>query len=287
MKGIILAGGLGTRLFPLTKVVSKQLLPVYDKPMIYYPLATLMMAQIREILVISAPADLPSYKTLLGDGSQMGIKLLYASQKKPDGVAQAFVIAKDFIGDETCALILGDNIFHGERLSEHLKTAVKHVIRGYATIFGYAVSDPERFGVVELDENNHIVSLEEKPRHPKSNYCITGLYFYDNKVLHHMNAIHPSPRGELEITDINKQYLAENTLKIEILEQGCTWFDVGTVDSLLEATHFISTLQRKQGNYLSMPEEVAYRNGWILKSDLRYMADLYHNSFYGEYLRNI
>ncbi len=258
MKGIILAGGSGTRLYPLTKVTSKQLLPIYDKPMIYYPLSTLMLAGIRDILIISTPSDTPRFKDLLGDGSNFGINLSYAVQKKPEGLAQAFLIGEDFIGNDTCAMILGDNIFYGGWFRKYLNDAVRDAENGKATIFGYYVSDPERFGIVEFDKEKNVISVEEKPKKPKSNYCITGLYFYDNRVVEMAKKVKPSFRGELEITDLNRMYLNENDLKVQILGRGFAWLDTGTTESLMDAALFIQTIQKRQGVVISAPEEIAY-----------------------------
>lgn len=285
MKGIILAGGSGTRLYPLTKVTSKQLLPIYDKPMIYYPLSTLMLAGIREILIISTPEDTPRFQQLLGDGSQFGIKLSYAVQPSPDGLAQAFIIGRDFIGDDTCAMILGDNIFYGGWFRKNLEDAVKNAEEGYATIFGYYVRDPQRFGIVEFDRDKNVISVEEKPENPKSNYCITGLYFYDNRVVSLAEKVKPSARGELEITDLNRLYLEEDKLKVQILGRGFAWLDTGTMDSLMEASTFVQTVQNRQGVVISAPEEVAYHEGWISREQLLEAAELYGKSPYGEHLR--
>ena len=268
MKGIILAGGAGTRLYPLTMVTSKQLLPVYDKPMIFYPLSTLMLAGIREILIISTPQDLPNFRNLLGDGSQYGLHLSYKVQPSPDGLAQAFLLGEEFIGDDTCAMILGDNIFYGAGMGKMLRDAVLKADEGLATIFGYYVSDPERFGIVEFDENGKVISVEEKPRHPKSNYCITGLYFYDNRVVEYAKQVKPSARGELEITDLNRLYLEDGTLNVKLLGRGYAWLDTGTMDSLAEATAFVRTIQQWQGIEISAPEEIAYTNQWISREKL-------------------
>ena len=275
MKGIILAGGSGTRLYPLTKVTSKQLLPIYDKPMIYYPLSTLMLAGIKDILIISTLEDTPRFEELLGDGSKFGINLSYAVQPSPDGLAQAFLIGEKFIGDDTCAMVLGDNIFY----------AVKAAEEGYATIFGYYVKDPERFGIVEFDKNRNVVSVEEKPQHPKSNYCITGLYFYDNRVVKMAKQVKPSARGELEITDLNRLYLNEGKLKVQLLGRGFAWLDTGTMDSLMEASIFVQTVQNRQGVVISAPEEIAYMEGLITKEQLLESAELYGKSPYGEHLK--
>jgi len=287
MKGIILAGGSGTRLFPLTKVTSKQLLPIYDKPMIYYPLTTLMLAGIRDILIISTPVDTPRFEELLGDGSQFGINLSYAVQPSPDGLAQAFIIGESFVGDDTCAMVLGDNIFYGGWFRKNLQEAVKNAEEGKATIFGYYVKDPERFGIVEFDENYEVVSVEEKPQNPKSNYCITGLYFYDNRVTKLAKEVKPSARGELEITDLNRLYLEDNSLKVQILGRGFAWMDTGTVDSLMDAASFVQTVQNRQGVIISAPEEVAYHEKWITKEQLLKAAESYGKSSYGEHLRRV
>lgn len=285
MKGIILAGGSGTRLYPLTKVTSKQLLPIYDKPMIYYPLSTLMLAGIKDILIISTPEDTPRFEELLGDGSKFGIDLSYAVQPSPDGLAQAFIIGEDFIGDDTCAMVLGDNIFYGSCFRKNLADAVKAAEEGYATIFGYYVRDPERFGIVEFDKNRNVVSVEEKPQHPKSNYCITGLYFYDNRVVKMAKQVKPSARGELEITDLNRLYLNEGKLKVQLLGRGFAWLDTGTMDSLMEASIFVQTVQNRQGVVISAPEEIAYMEGLITKKQLLESAELYGKSPYGEHLK--
>lgn len=285
MKGIILAGGSGTRLYPLTKITSKQLLPIYDKPMIYYPLSTLMLAGIKDILIISTPEDTPRFEELLGDGSKFGIDLSYAVQPSPDGLAQAFLIGEEFIGDDTCAMVLGDNIFYGSYFRKNLADAVKAAEEGYATIFGYYVKDPERFGIVEFDKNRNVVSVEEKPQHPKSNYCITGLYFYDNRVVKMAKQVKPSARGELEITDLNRLYLNEGKLKVQLLGRGFAWLDTGTMDSLMEASTFVQTVQRRQGVVISAPEEIAYFEGLITKEQLLESAELYGKSPYGEHLK--
>ena len=287
MKGIILAGGSGTRLYPLTCVTSKQLLPIYDKPMIYYPLSSLMLAGIRDILIISTPTDTPRFKELLGDGHQFGVNLSYAVQESPDGLAQAFIIGESFIGDEPCAMILGDNIFYGGYFTKLLNEAVANAQNGYSTIFGYYVKDPERFGVVEFDNNMNVLSLEEKPKDPKSNYCITGLYFYDNRAAQMAKKVKPSARGELEITDMNRLYLDDNRLKVQILGRGFAWLDTGTVDSLMEAALFVQTVQNQQGVVISAPEEIAFRKKWITKDELLKSADLYGKSPYGEHLRRV
>ena len=287
MKGIILAGGAGTRLYPLTMVTSKQLLPVYDKPMIFYPLSTLMLAGIREILIISTPQDLPNVRNLLGDGSQYGLHLSYKVQPSPDGLAQAFLLGEEFIGDDTCAMILGDNIFYGAGMGKMLRDAVLKADEGLATIFGYYVSDPERFGIVEFDDNGKVISVEEKPRHPKSNYCITGLYFYDNRVVEYAKQVKPSARGELEITDLNRMYLEDGTLNVKLLGRGYAWLDTGTMDSLAEATAFVRTIQQWQGIEISAPEEIAYTNQWISREKLLEAAQRYGKSPYGEHLRKV
>ena len=287
MKGIILAGGAGTRLYPLTMVTSKQLLPVYDKPMIFYPLSTLMLAGIREILIISTPQDLPNFRNLLGNGSQYGLQLSYKVQPSPDGLAQAFLLGEEFIGDDTCAMILGDNIFYGAGMGKMLRDAVLKADEGLATIFGYYVSDPERFGIVEFDDNGKVISVEEKPRHPKSNYCITGLYFYDNRVVEYAKQVKPSARGELEITDLNRMYLEDGTLNVKLLGRGYAWLDTGTMDSLAEATAFVRTIQQWQGIEISAPEEIAYTNQWISREKLLEAAQRYGKSPYGEHLRKV
>lgn len=287
MKGIILAGGAGTRLYPLTMVTSKQLLPVYDKPMIYYPLSTLMLAGIKEILIISTPQDLPNFERLLGDGSQFGINLSYKIQPSPDGLAQAFIIGEEFIGDEACAMVLGDNIFYGGGLSSFLKNAVENADNNKATIFGYYVNDPERFGIMEFDSDMNILSVEEKPSKPKSNYCITGLYFYPVGVSSMAREVKPSARGELEITTLNDMYLKQERLKAQILGRGFAWLDTGTMDSLVEATEFVQITEKRQGVKISAPEEIAYRKGWISKEELLLSAEKYGKSPYGEHLRKV
>ena len=287
MKGIILAGGAGTRLYPLTMVTSKQLLPVYDKPMIYYPLSTLMLAGIKDILIISTPVDLPNFEKLLGDGSQFGVKLSYKVQPSPDGLAQAFILGEEFIGDDLCAMVLGDNIFYGGGLVEKLYRAVKNAEEGYATIFGYYVHDPERFGIMELDGKEKIVSVEEKPEHPKSNYCITGLYFYDKRVVDFAKKVKPSARGELEITTLNDMYLQDGTLKGIVLGRGFAWLDTGTMDSLVEASDFVKVIENRQGMMISAPEEIAYNHGWIDKEKLLESAAKYGKSPYGQHLKNV
>lgn len=287
MKGIILAGGAGTRLYPLTMVTSKQLLPIYDKPMIYYPLSTLMLAGIREILIISTPTDLPNFERLLGDGSQFGIQLSYKEQPSPDGLAQAFLIGEEFIGDDLCAMVLGDNIFYGGGMRYMLKSAVQNAEKGYATIFGYYVNDPHRFGIMEFDENGTILSVEEKPQDPKSNYCITGLYFYDRRVVEFAKQVKPSARGELEITSLNYLYLKDGSLKGQILGRGFAWLDTGTMDSLMEASVFVQNVETRQGVMISAPEEIAYRNRWISKAALLEAAERYGKSPYGEHLKRV
>lgn len=285
MKGIILAGGSGTRLYPLTCVTSKQLLPVYDKPMIYYPLSVLMTAGIRDILIISTPEDLPRFEELLGDGHQFGISLSYQVQPSPDGLAQAFILGADFIGGDSVAMILGDNIFHGHGLTRLLRTAAA-VERG-ATVFGYYVDDPERFGIVEFDSTGRAVSIEEKPQHPKSNYCVTGLYFYDNRVVEYARSLKPSKRGELEITDLNKIYLAQGELNVSLLGQGFTWLDTGTHESLVEATNFVKTVEQHQHRKIGCLEEIAYLNGWISKENVLAAYEILKKNQYGQYLMDV
>ena len=288
MKGIILAGGSGTRLYPLTMVTSKQLLPIYDKPMIYYPLSVLMRANIREILIISTPQDTPRFRDLLGDGSQFGIELSYAVQPSPDGLAQAFLIGADFIGQSTVAMVLGDNIFAGNGLTHRLEMAVRNAEEGRgATIFGYYVNDPERFGIVEFDAEGRAVSIEEKPGHPKSNYCVTGLYFYDNRVVDYARSLKPSARGELEITDLNKIYLANGELNVELLGQGFTWLDTGTHESLVDATNFVRTIETHQRRKIACLEEIAYLKGWISKDMVLQVAEKLKKNQYGRYLQDI
>lgn len=287
MKGIILAGGSGTRLYPLTKVISKQLLPIYDKPMIYYSLSTLMLAGIRDILLISTPDDTPQFSKLLGNGGQFGIRLSYAVQERPEGLAQAFLIGEDFIAGEPCAMILGDNFFYGGWFRGTLEKAVKSATEGYATIFGYYVKDPRRFGVMELDKNKNVLSVEEKPQHPKSNYCVTGLYVYDGRVSELARGLSPSKRGELEITDLNRLYLEEGRLRAHVLGRGFAWMDMGTMDSLMETAVFVETVQNRQGVVISAPEEIAYHEKWIDQEALLNAAALYGNSPYGEHLRRV
>ena len=288
MKGIILAGGSGTRLYPLTTVTSKQLLPVYDKPMIYYPLSVLMMAGIRDILIISTPTDLPNFERLLRDGSDFGINLSYAEQPSPDGLAQAFIIGEEFIAGEPCALVLGDNIFYGNGLSRHLRRAVANAEEhGGATVFGYHVDDPERFGVVEFDAEGKAVSIEEKPEHPKSSYAVTGLYFYDSRVCDLARRVKPSARGELEITDLNRMYLEDGTLSVVTLGRGYAWLDTGTMESLYEAGEFVRAVERAQDTPVSVLEEIAYENGWIDRDTLRACAERYGKSVYGQHLKKV
>lgn len=287
MKGIILAGGAGTRLYPLTMVTSKQLLPVYDKPMIYYPLSTLMLAEIKDILIISTPQDTPRFEALLGDGRQFGIKLSYAVQPSPDGLAQAFIIGKEFIGNDACAMILGDNIFYGSGLFKRMEAAKKAAIGGKATVFGFYVKDPERFGVVEFDKEGKVVSVEEKPEHPKSNYAITGLYFYPAGVAEKAVQVKPSKRGELEITTLNDMYLQEDSLNVQLLNRGFAWLDTGTMESLLLASDFIHMVEEQQGVMISAPEEIAYRYGWIDDDQMLKAAETYGKSPYGEHLKSV
>ena len=288
MKGIILAGGSGTRLYPLTTVTSKQLLPVYDKPMIYYPMSVLMNAGIRDILIISTPDDTPRFEELLGDGSDFGVTLSYAVQESPDGLAQAFIIGEDFIGDEPVAMILGDNIFAGHGLNERLKEAVNNAEEGRgATVFGYYVDDPERFGIVEFDDEGKAISIEEKPAKPKSNYCVTGLYFYDNRVVEYAKNLKPSARGELEITDLNRIYLENDKLNVELLGQGFTWLDTGTHESLVEATNFVKTIEDHQHRKIACLEEIAYVNGWISKEKVLEIYEILKKNQYGRYLKDV
>jgi glucose-1-phosphate thymidylyltransferase len=287
MKGIILAGGSGTRLYPLTRVTSKQLLPIYDKPMIYYPMSVLMSAGIRDILIISTPQDTPRFQELLGDGHQFGLNLSYAVQPSPDGLAQAFIIGAEFIGQDSVAMILGDNIFSGHGLHKRLKTAVENAEKGNgATVFGYYVDDPERFGIVEFDKNGKAVSIEEKPEHPKSNYCVTGLYFYDNRVVQYAKNLKPSKRGELEITDLNRIYLENGELNVVLLGQGFTWLDTGTHESLVEATNFVKTVETHQNRKIGCLEDIAYINGWISRETVEEVIRTYRNQ-YGRYLQDV
>jgi len=287
MKGIILAGGTGTRLYPLTIVTSKQLIPIYDKPLVYYPLSTLMLAGIRDILIISTPTDLPNFERLLGDGGQFGIKLLYKIQPSPDGLAQAFILGEEFIGDDSCAMCLGDNIFYGNGFSHILQDAIVVAEEGKATIFGYYVNDPERFGIVEFNENGKVLSVEEKPKNPKSNYCITGLYFYPQGVAKMAHDVRPSARGELEITTLNAMYLEQNNLNVQLLGRGFAWLDTGTIDSLIEASTFVQMVEKRQGIKISIPEEIAYRNDWIDDARLQIAVEHYGKSPYGAYLKKV
>lgn len=287
MKGIVLAGGAGTRLYPLTMVTSKQLLPVYDKPMIYYPLSTLMLAGIRDILIISTPTDLPRFEELLGDGSQYGIHLSYKVQPSPDGLAQAFLLGEEFIGDDECAMVLGDNIFYGNGFTKALKQAKADAEAGRATIFGYYVNDPERFGIVEFDENGKVISVEEKPKHPKSNYCITGLYFYPKGVSKKAHDVKPSARGELEITTLNDMYLQEDILNVQLLGRGYAWLDTGTMDSLVEAADFVRMIETRQSSQIAALEEIAYNQKWIDRDTLLASAERYGKSPYGQHLKNV
>lgn len=288
MKGIILAGGSGTRLYPLTMVTSKQLLPIYDKPMIYYPMSVLMNSGIRDILIISTPQDTPRFNELLGDGHQFGVNLSYAVQPTPDGLAQAFIIGQEFIGDDTVAMVLGDNIFAGHGLTKRLKAAVDNAQTGKgATVFGYYVDDPERFGIVEFDKDGKAISIEEKPLKPKSNYCVTGLYFYDNRVVEYAKNLKPSARGELEITDLNRIYLEDNTLNVELLGQGFTWLDTGTHESLVDATNFVKTIENHQHRKIACLEEIAYLNGWITKEQVLKVYEILKKNQYGQYLKDV
>ena len=287
MKGIILAGGSGTRLYPLTLGTSKQMLPVYDKPMIYYPLSTLMLAGIRDILIISTPNDLPNFERLLGDGKAMGLNLSYKVQPSPDGLAQAFILGEEFIAGEPCAMVLGDNIFYGSGFTDILCNATNDATNGRATVFGYYVNDPERFGVVEFDENWHAISIEEKPENPKSNYAVTGLYFYPAGVSEKAKTIEPSARGELEITTLNEMYLNEQNLDVQLLDRGFAWLDTGTIDSLADASDFVRAIQKRQGIQISAPEEIAYRNGWISKEELLASAEKYKKTAYGQHLMTV
>ena len=288
MKGIVLAGGSGTRLYPLTMVTSKQLLPIYDKPMIYYPLSVLMNAGIRDILIISTPQDTPRFEALLGDGHQFGVQLSYKVQPSPDGLAQAFIIGEEFIGDDSVAMVLGDNIFFGHGLNKRLKAAVENAETGKgATVFGYYVDDPERFGIVEFDETGKAISIEEKPEKPKSNYCVTGLYFYDNRVVEYAKNLKPSARGELEITDLNRIYLENGELDVTLLGQGFTWLDTGTHESLVEATNFVKTIETHQHRKIACLEEIAYTNGWISKEEVMAAYEIYKKNQYGQYLKDV
>ncbi len=288
MKGIVLAGGSGTRLYPLTMITSKQLLPIYDKPMIYYPLSTLMLAGIKDILIISTPRDLPNFKNLLGDGSDFGINLSYKEQPSPDGLAQAFILGEEFIGNDSCAMVLGDNIFYGNGFSKILKEAVKNAEENKrASVFGYYVDDPERFGVVEFDKDGKVLSVEEKPKQPKSNYAITGLYFYDNRVVDFAKNLKPSARGELEITDLNRVFLESGELDVKLLGRGFAWLDTGTMDSLIEAGQFVQMVEKRQGIKISAIEEIAYKNGWITKEKLLESAERYGKSTYGQHLKKV
>ena len=288
MKGIILAGGSGTRLYPLTTVTSKQLLPIYDKPMIFYPLSTLMLAGINDILIISTPTDLPNFKKLLGDGSQYGIKLSYKEQPSPDGLAQAFIIGEEFVGEDTCAMVLGDNIFYGAGFSKTLDEAKRNAEENHrATVFGYHVEDPERFGIVEFDKSGKVLTVEEKPQNPKSPWAITGLYFYDNRCVEYAKSLKPSARGELEITDLNRVYLDNGELDVKLLGRGYAWLDTGTMDSLIDAGNFVKTIQNQQGIRISAPEEIAWRKGWISTDVLKKSAQKYGKSDYGQYLKKL
>ena len=288
MKGIVLAGGSGTRLYPLTRVTSKQLLPIYDKPMIYYPISVLMSAGIRDILIISTPQDLPRFRELLGDGHQFGVRLSYAEQPSPDGLAQAFIIGEEFIGKDCVAMVLGDNIFFGHGLKKRLRAAVRNARSGKgATVFGYYVDDPWRFGIVEFDNEGMAVSIEEKPEHPKSNYCVTGLYFYDNRVVEYAKSLKPSKRGELEITDLNRIYLEQGELNVELLGQGFTWLDTGTHESLVEATNFVMTMEKHQHRKIACLEDIAYTNGWITREDVLETYEVLKKNQYGQYLKDV
>ncbi len=287
MKGIVLAGGAGTRLYPITKSISKQLIPIYDKPMIYYPISALMLAGIRDILVISTPYDLPGFKRLLGDGSELGVHFTYAEQPSPDGLAQAFIIGEEFIGDDSVCLVLGDNIFYGSGFTGLLRESVRQVEEGYSTVFGYYVNDPERYGVAEIDAEGNCLSIEEKPAHPKSNYAVVGLYFYPNDVIEIAKGIKPSARGELEITSVNQEYLKRRTLKVQTLKRGFAWLDTGTHDSLADASTFIEVIEKRQGQKVACLEEIALRNGWITKAQVRELAKPMSKNGYGQYLLRI
>lgn len=288
MKGIVLAGGSGTRLYPLTKVTSKQLLPVYDKPMIFYPISTLMLAGIRDILIISTPHDLPNFERLLGDGSSMGVHFSYKVQERPDGLAQAFVLGKEFIGDDSVCLVLGDNIFYGNHFGRMLREAVHNAEDNHrATVFGKYVNDPERFGIAEFDDNGKVISLEEKPVHPKSNYAVVGLYFYDNSVVEYASTLKPSARGEYEITDLNRIYLEKGDLDLQVLGRGFSWVDTGTIESMADAANYVRSIEHIQGIRISVPEEIAFYNGWISEGELLATAEEYGKSPYGQYLKNI
>ena len=287
MKGIVLAGGAGTRLYPITKSISKQLIPIYDKPMIYYPISALMLAGIRDILVISTPYDLPGFKRLLGDGSELGVHFSYAEQPSPDGLAQAFIIGEEFIGDDNVCLVLGDNIFYGSGFTGLLRESVRQVEEGYSTVFGYYVNDPERYGVAEIDSDGNCLSIEEKPEHPKSNYAVVGLYFYPNDVIEIAKGIKPSARGELEITSVNQVYLKRHTLKVQTLKRGFAWLDTGTHDSLADASTFIEVIEKRQGQKVACLEEIALRNGWITKAQVRELAKPMSKNGYGQYLLRI
>jgi len=287
MKGIILAGGSGSRLYPITKGVSKQLLPVYDKPMIYYPLSVLMLAEIQEILIISTPEDLPNYKKLLGDGNELGLKLFYKEQPSPDGLAQAFIIGEEFIGNDNVCLVLGDNIFYGSGFSGMLKNANKNILKGKSTVFGYYVKDPERFGIAEFDNKGNVISIQEKPKNPKSNYAVVGLYFYTNEVIQIAKNVKPSKRGELEITSVNQVYLSQNNLKVELLGRGFAWLDTGTHDSLLEAGQFIESIEKRKGLKVACLEEIAFRMAYISSEQVKKLAQPLKKNDYGKYLLNL